>query len=520
MDEHGNLMDGETSGSDDISKALASGKRAALRGESSEKIIARITKQWPHLKGEAGRLAKEAQACAERHGPGQEVLVRGVHKRITNLEQLNRDFALLEAEGHSACVIRIKDSLPISAADFVIRVAGQVVVSGINSKGEIQYTGAAEYWRGNSRKRRYTEIVFSGQPPQPWQYNLFPGFGVQPREGHCLRIIQHIEEVICGGDQQAARAFINLLAWQVQNIGKLSRIIVALFSEKQQTGKGALLEHVLLPIFGRSGFMTSTQEHGLGRFNDRLRGCSFLFLDEAAYARDRKLADRIKSLCQAQTLAIEGKGVPVIDVPSGLNLFVATNHREIAHVEKADARYWILSVSEHRAHDFTYFASLFDEIDHGGREAFLHLLLNRDIRNFNPQRDVPRHNAALTQAKLHSVNAVDVTNWLMECLDEEVILGAPPEFPMHGDTNPVPWAVGAKLPANALREAYRRWAQGKVCPFKTESSTADFWEALTACGFLQTRTAATRKRLIPDLDAAKASLRAYIAGEKNRQMTP
>ena len=39
-------------------------------------------------------------------------------------------------------------------------------------------------------------------------------------------ILAHIHEVICSGDDAANDAMLKLMAWQIQNIGKPSRVIV------------------------------------------------------------------------------------------------------------------------------------------------------------------------------------------------------------------------------------------------------------------------------------------------------
>ena len=56
-------------------------------------------------------------------------------------------------------------------------------------------------------------------------------------------------------------------------------------------------------IFGPSGFVPSTMDQVLGRFNDAIRGRSFIFLDEVLFSGDRRAADAIKSLLHAPSWA-------------------------------------------------------------------------------------------------------------------------------------------------------------------------------------------------------------------------
>ena len=387
--------DNEVSDEVDGQKALASAKKAAINGEPPANAVKRLLKHWPSIQRiKAQEIVQKAYQWRERFAVGKTTEERGVTKKITDLASLNARFALLQADGQSTCVVHVSDSLLITWNDFSNRVLGEVVLVGVNAKGAPLFRSAYDFWRESCEKRKFTKVVFTSKKTP--HMNLFNGFGVEPDASKsCQLILQHINEVICANDRCAAEAMLNLIAWQIQNIGKPSRTIVSLYSEEQQVGKGVLLENLLLPIYGLSGFMTSDKESCLGRFNDALRGKSFLFLDEAAYAKDRRLADRLKGLAVASSIPIESKGVPVITMPSGVNIWMATNHKEVASIETHDCRYWVLEVSSHRVGDHEYFAALAQEIDNGGKEAFLAMMLDRDVSAFVPQRDIPRNNALM-----------------------------------------------------------------------------------------------------------------------------
>jgi Family of unknown function (DUF5906) len=154
-----------------------------------------------------------------------------------------------------------------------------------------------------------------------------------------------------------------------------SRIVVALKSEKHQAGKGLLLGEVMAKIYGDSGFIPSSMDQITGRFNDAIRGRSFLFLDEVVFAGDRRMADAVKRLSTTTKIGIETKGLPVVQCPVAVNLWLASNRENAAHIEEHDERYWVHEISEHRVGDAAYFNTLDKEIKNGGREAFAHFLL-------------------------------------------------------------------------------------------------------------------------------------------------
>jgi hypothetical protein len=306
--------------------------------------------------------------------------------------------------------------------------------------------------------------------------------------------------VICAGDEVNNIALLKLLAWQIQNIGKPSRIITALKSKAQQVGKGCFLADVLAVIYGSSGFMTSDLSQIITRFNDTLRGKAFIFLDEALFAGDRKAADAIKALATTTIMGIEPKGVPIVQCPIAVNLFLATNHEDAAHVEEADARYWILEVSPHRVGDVKYFSDLYAEIESGGREAFMHYLLNLDVKDFIPSRDVPKDNAAKEAMIRNSINPYDARKWLEACCRTEMILGYKPPIEMGVSSKSPwePWQKGAEYLNGIFTVAYDEWQKTVKSPVGAKPTPGNkFGELLNDAGFAL-RIDRGRWRKLPD----------------------
>jgi Family of unknown function (DUF5906) len=311
------------------------------------------------------------------------VILGGALKHIVTLDDLNSRYAILQARGSASIYVSRDDFLPIQDCDLKRRLACEVVITG-DKDGTPVYGAAFPFWTGHAARHVYRNVVFTSEPVPETAYNLYRGLGVRPAPGNCAAILAHVHEVICLGDDAVTRAVLDLLAWQIQNIGKPSRVVVILKSEKHQAGKGLLLGDLMGKIYGDGGFTPSSVAQILGRLNDAIRGRSFLFLDEVLFAGDRRAADGVKRLSTATEIGIETKGLPVVRCPVAVNLWLASNHENAAHIEEHDARYWVLEVSEERIGDSAYFDTLAKEIETGGREAFAHFLLNRDVTNFVP----------------------------------------------------------------------------------------------------------------------------------------
>jgi hypothetical protein len=402
-----------------------------------------------------------------------------MQKRITSVDQINERFVMITIPGQPSCIAQISDALFLTRDDFSARLGDSVIVIGVNNKGAVQTKDAAKVWAGDCRRRAASKIVFTSRKTGPKCFNLWTGFGVTPKAGKCDLIHRHIHEVICAGNAPVYDAFLSLIAWQVQNIGKSSRTVVDLFSKEQQTGKGVLLEKILTPMFGLHGLFTADSGKVFGRFNDAIRGKAYIAFDEACFAGDRQLADKIKSASGTETTSIEGKGLPVIACPTATNWYMATNRPHSAHIEWDDARYWILRVSKHRKGDDAYWAALFKEINEGGVSAFLHDMLARDVSNFIPSRDVPRDNDE-HRANKRASDPANPALWLLECLDNGMWLGSDKwesPYSPNGSRKEPKGALSmssdgsdAKMLPAFLEDAYREWTLIK--PTAETTSTA------------------------------------------------
>ena len=379
------------------------------------------------------------------------------------------------------------------------------------------------FWTTHARRHLYRRIAFANEGTPPDTLNLFKGFGVKPRGGRCCdRILAHIREVICSNDATAADAMMKLMAWQMQNVGKPSRVIVILKTEKHQAGKGALLSETLLKIYGPAGFTPSSTDQVTGRFNDAIVGRVYLFLDEVIFSGDNRAADAVKRLSTTTTYGIETKGLPIIQCPVGVNFWAATNHDVAAFIEEHDVRYWVLDVSEHRVGDNDYFADLMHEIENGGREAFAHHLINLDVTGFVPLRDVPKNNSAKREMIRRSINPFDARKWIEACCVTRQLIGArepivnddPVEAmrrsmigaptPTSAGTRPdgwTEWVVGKEYLFHVFANAYTEWQKGVKSPVAPEPTPiGSLGEVLTNAGFGLKRDKKARYRVLPDPD--------------------
>jgi hypothetical protein len=274
----------------------------------------------------------------------------------------------------------------------------------------------ADVWRAHPRRHEYLKgIVFQpGEDVTEGYFNLWQGWGVEPKPGDCGLFKQHLFEVICDGNAAYAVYLWKLLAFMFQRPTERGHPAVVLRSSQNKTGKGVFVGF-LRELAGKHGMLVSNSDHVVGKFNGHLKDKLVLECDEALFSGDKKQKDALKSLVGDNTLPIENKFFPVTNVRNRLHLFMLSNHDHTISVDPGEEeRYFVLNVAEHRHGDRAYFRALCDQMDHGGRAALLYELLAEDLTGFDP-RAVPQ-TEGLSEQKAQSLD--DGEAWYRQLLKD------------------------------------------------------------------------------------------------------
>ena len=292
--------------------------------------------------------------------------------------------------------------------------------SGQTGQSTYKQVSEADIWLKSPLRRTFESIALipSGECP-PNTYNLWRGFGVEPKEGDVSQILSFIKSVICSGNNEHAGYLIRWLAYCVQYPDRQAGVVPVL-----QGGKGigkSTIGRLMVRIFGQHGLQITNVRHLLGNFNAHLRSTLFLLADESFYAGDPQGGALLKGLVTEDYLSIEQKGVDVYQVRNRLKIMMCSNSEWVVPASSDERRYFCLTVSDKHQGDHGYWDSLNEFIDNGGAEAFLHYLLHLDLKDFNI-RAVPQ-TEALAHQKLQSLDALPA--FLFDGLSEGSLCGHP-----------------------------------------------------------------------------------------------
>jgi hypothetical protein len=310
--------------------------------------------------------------------------------------------------------------------DVLTRYMNQMVDLGTDDKGRPIRMPLGKWWMQHPLRRQYDTIVFApGRKVKGNAYNLWRGFNCSAVQGDCDLYLDLLRNTICSGNQEHYEYLLGWMARAVQIPYEPGHVAVVLQGE-QGTGKGtAILQFGTL--WGHHFVHVSSSHHFTGQFNAHLRDCAVLFPDEAFFAGDPRHISTLKAYVTEPTIMVEPKGVDSEVAPNCLHILMASNDDHVIPAALEERRFFVLRVSSNHKQDTTYFEAIRKQMDNGGREALLYLLLNLDISKFNV-RDVPKTDA-LREQKLHTMKPVE--RWWYSKLQDGTVL------PKHGGWRPL-----------------------------------------------------------------------------------
>lgn len=245
-------------------------------------------------------------------------------------------------------------------------------------------------------------------------WNIWKGYPYSPQEGDCSLFLEHAKDNVCNGDQDV---YDFLLDWMAQPIQQpKTKIFVAVAIKGDQgSGKTAFVHHYLR-LFGDSGAEIASGEYLWGNFNSLLDNKLMIYLDEAFWSGDKKIRGKLKNMITSPHTVIEYKGKDAIIMPNYMRFISTTNNDWGAAVEKGDRRWLSIRCSNGRIKDSKYFQEMEKQMQNGGYQALMKLLMERDIS----QRDwtkIPMTDARKEDMQQTMLYDEPMYEYLIQCLD-------------------------------------------------------------------------------------------------------
>jgi hypothetical protein len=321
-------------------------------------------------------------------------------------------------------------------------------VIGKKGKEEFEHVPIADCWLYNKKRRQYRTVAFApGETLDAHTLNLWNGFSVQPQGGpeKCKLFLAHLKEVICDNNEELSSWLVRQMAYWIQKPGEPGHVAVVLRCD-EGGGKNSFVEY-FGELWGQHFLTVGNAEHLVGRFNKHLMDCSVCLANEAFLAENKQHESTLKIIVTDDALAIEAKGVDLVQSRNRIHLFISSNSNWVVPAGLGSRRFAVFNVSEEHMQDHKYFKALKHEKDHQGKEALLNYLMHLDVSKHNP-RLAPK-SVGLDEQKRYSLKGIDDV-WY------EILQSG--EIPGIVDKDGCAYMRSGDLVQWALRRDGRRWS--------------------------------------------------------------
>lgn len=231
-------------------------------------------------------------------------------------------------------------------------------------------------------------VIYAPEKLVSGKFNLWTGLAVEPLDANeatamkkCPKTMKFVKDIVANGNDVVFEYVLNLMAWGVQNLDKKQPVALCMLGD-EGAGKGTFAG-IFEMIYGNHYAQISSPTALVGKFSSHLLSKSFLYVDEAYFAGDKKNYGRLKAIITEKMLDIEGKGVDIVFVETYHRILMATNEEHIADMHMNSRRFSPIKVSDKKLNNAAYFKTIKAELKNGGVEAFLAVLMKRDLRDFN-----------------------------------------------------------------------------------------------------------------------------------------
>jgi hypothetical protein len=160
----------------------------------------------------------------------------------------------------------------------------------------------------------------------------------------------------------------------------------------QGVGKNTFVE-AIGNLFGKHYIQLNSMSELTSKFNDHLKFAVLVLANESVWNGGKEALGVVKAMVTDKECTIEAKGKDRIKCINYRHLIISSNEDLPVHVDHDNRRFCAVRVSDKRINDFSYFISVKEQQERGGREALLYDLLNEDLTGFNP-RILPKTKAS------------------------------------------------------------------------------------------------------------------------------
>ncbi len=250
---------------------------------------------------------------------------------------------------------------------------------------------------------------------QGWEHAGDPNIDQETAKLGCDRLLDHIHEVICKGNDKHYEWVLNWCAHYVQCPWEKPGTAIVM-QGNEGTGKGIFANALVRMIGNHHGVHITQTGHLTGNFNNHLANKVMVFADEVTWGGRKSDEGVLKTLITEPDMVMEPKGVDAFMVRSFCRLVIASNEDWVVPTGPTARRFLFLEVSDSRRGDARYFQQIDSQLRAGGLAAFHRYLQTIDL-SVGPDPKQIIQTSGLFQQKLNSLESVG--KWLADAFENE-----------------------------------------------------------------------------------------------------
>jgi hypothetical protein len=308
------------------------------------------------------------------------------------------------------------------------------------------------YWLKSSKRRQYDGVLFMPGRDVPGYYNLWTGWGVQPKQGSCEKFFAFVRDVICDHDRDKLRYVWGWMAHLFQRPHELPGTALVMRGG-EGIGKNTFAE-ALGRLVGAHFIVLNSINQVTGRFSGHLADTLLVYANEAIWGGDKQAEGPLRAMITDPYSPIEAKGKDIRTTVNYKRLIAASNSDWVVPRGKGDRRFVVLDVPDTHKEDREYFGAIKQELRAGGYAALMHELLTTPLKAFDPARIPASVRECGWDLAVRSANSMQ--RWWYDCIDRGWMTRQSPEETMQGEER-CDWPDF--LDADHVKALYLKWCE-------------------------------------------------------------
>lgn len=244
-------------------------------------------------------------------------------------------------------------------------------------------------WTKDPNIRTYERLVYAPKKEvRDNEYNLFTKFAVDPQPVVDISHVLTLVSLVCNHEVKVIEYFLNCMAHIIQKPYEKLRMCI-IIQGNEGVGKDMILNFIG-KILG-SGYFFSTcspETNVFHSFNSGTERALLVKFEEADFSTNKQNANKLKGIITKEKETYIRKGQDGIELDDYRNFIMTTNQEIPVLLENTSRRFVLIKASSDKMGDTDFWADMYSKLDTVDIQAQFHqFLLDRDITNFNAQRD-------------------------------------------------------------------------------------------------------------------------------------